>query len=209
MDIAFALYRGMTTLDFAGPHEMLAHHPEVTAHYLAAAAGPVRTDTGLEVTATAAFGELPRPDVIVVPGSGEYERVLDDEKELVDWLAAAYPSATWTTSVCTGSTLLAKAGILAGRPATTHWAARGLLEGLGARVSTERVVIDGDVITAAGVSAGLDMGLTLAARLWGERTARAVQLLVEYAPEPPYDSGSLEGVDPEVLAELGRLTARS
>lgn len=207
MDIAFALYPGMTLLDFIGPHETLAHHRDVTAHYLAARPGPVPADTGLAVTATGTFADLPRPDIIVVPGSGQWQRVLDDESELVAWLAAAHGTATWTTSVCTGSTLLAKAGILTGRPATTHWAVRDTLAGLGAKVSTDRVVVDGDVITAAGVSAGIDMGLALAAKLWGETTARAIQLLIEYAPEPPFDSGSFEGADPEVVAEVARMAA--
>jgi transcriptional regulator GlxA family with amidase domain len=121
---------------------------------------------------------------------------------LVDWLASAHTTATWTTSVCTGSTLLAKAGILDGRPATTHWGARDLLASLGAVVRHERVVRDGSVITGAGVSAGIDMGLTLAAELWGEETARAIQLFLEYDPQPPFDSGSPEKASPETLATL-------
>ena len=207
MDIAFALYPGMTALDFIGPYEMLSHVPGVTCHYLAARPGPVACDTGLQVTATTAFADLPRPDVIVVPGSGLWEQVLEREDALVAWLAAAHPTATWTTSVCTGSTLLAAAGILTGRPATTHWAVRDHLAGQGARVSTDRVVVDGDVITAAGVSAGLDMGLVVAARLWGDLRAQSIQLFVEYAPQPPFSAGSLETAPPEVLAELGRMMA--
>ncbi|MFC4562274.1 DJ-1/PfpI family protein [Nocardiopsis mangrovi] len=205
MDIAFALYPGMTLLDMTGPHEVLAHVPGVDCHYIAARTGPLACDTGFQVTATAAFADVPRPDVIVVPGSGEFARVLEDETELVDWLAAAHPSATWTTSVCTGSTLLAKAGILTGRAATTHWGARDLLGELGAEVSTDRVVVDGDVITAAGVSAGIDMGLTLAARLWGEETARAIQLFIEYAPEPPFTPVGAEDAGPEMVEALDRI----
>ncbi|MFC3997539.1 DJ-1/PfpI family protein [Nocardiopsis sediminis] len=205
MDIAFALYPGMTLLDMTGPHEVLAHHPEVTCHYLATRPGPLATDTGFQVTATAAFSDLPRPDVIVVPGGGGYARALEEETELVDWLAAAHPSAAWTTSVCTGSTLLAKAGILTGRPATTHWGARDVLGGLGAQVSTDRVVVDGDVITAAGVSAGIDMGLTLAERLWGLETARAIQLFIEYAPEPPFTPVASEEAGPEMVEALDRI----
>ncbi|MBB4934467.1 transcriptional regulator GlxA family with amidase domain [Lipingzhangella halophila] len=209
MDIAFAMYPGMTVLDLTGPHEILAHHPEAAVHYLAATPGPVRCDSGMEVTATGTFGDVPSPDVIVVPGSSQWRRALEEQRELVAWLALAHPSASWTTSVCTGSTLLAKAGILSGRTATTHWGVRDVLGGLGAEVSTERVVVDGDVITAAGVSAGIDMGLVLAARLWGENTARAIQLFVEYAPEPPFDSGNPETAPPEMLDQVARLLPRS
>ncbi|GAB3477465.1 DJ-1/PfpI family protein [Nocardiopsis coralliicola] len=202
MDIAFALYPGMTALDFAGPHEVLTHLPSVTSHYVAASAGEVECDSGLKVRAEEDFAAVPRPDVVVVPGSGQFEAVLEREAALIEWLAAVHPAATWTTSVCTGSTLLAAAGILRDRPATTHWGARQLLAGQGVRVVTDRVVVVGDVITAAGVSAGLDMALTLADRLWGEQTARALQLFLEYAPEPPFDSGSLETADPAVVDHL-------
>jgi transcriptional regulator GlxA family with amidase domain len=209
MEIAFALYPGMTALDFTGPHETLVHIPGITARYLAARPGPVRCDSGLEVTATGVFGDLPRPEVIVVPGSGQWRRVLEEEVDLVAWLAAAHPHTAWTTSVCTGSTLLAKAGILDGRPATTHWAAREDLRALGAEVSTDRVVIGDRVITAAGVSAGIDMGLTLVARLRDDDTARAVQLFIEYAPEPPFDSGTLETAPPSVVQRLTTLLAEA
>ncbi|GLW07206.1 glutamine amidotransferase [Microtetraspora sp. NBRC 13810] len=205
MDIAFALYTHMTALDLTGPHETLAHLAGVDAHYLAARPGPVRCDSGLQITATGVFADLPRPDVIVVPGSGRWREVLEEQGELVDWLAAAYPHTTWMTSVCTGSTLLAKAGILTGRPATTHWGAREDLRALGAEVSNARVVVDGNVITAAGVSAGIDMGLTLVSRLWDDEAAQAAQLFLEYAPEPPFESGNLETAPPNVVQRLGSL----
>ncbi|ASU83921.1 glutamine amidotransferase [Nocardiopsis gilva YIM 90087] len=205
MDIAFVLYPGMTALDLTGPYEVLAPNPGVRAHFVAATPGPVTCDSGMVITAGSALGDLPRPDVIVVPGGSGWRAALDNETELVAWLAAAYPHATWTTSVCTGSTLLAKAGILTGRPATTHWSVRDVLADLGATVSTERVVIDGDVVTAAGVSAGIDMGLRLAAEVWGEETAQRIQLVLEYDPQPPFDTGSVDSAPPEMVEAVRRL----
>ncbi|MEU4746872.1 DJ-1/PfpI family protein [Actinosynnema sp. NPDC023658] len=116
------------------------------------------------------------------------------------WLPRVPPAATWTTSVCSGSTLLAQAGILDGRPATTHWAVRDELAALGAVVSTDRVVVDGDVVTGAGVSAGIDMALTLVGRIWGDDRARFTQLLIEYDPDPPYRTGSPEAAPAELVA---------
>jgi transcriptional regulator GlxA family with amidase domain len=138
------------------------------------------------------------PDLIVVPGSSRWRTALDDDA-LIAWLASAHTAATWTTSVCTGSTLLAKAGVLAGRRATSHWAVLDTLAAGGAVACSERVVVDGDVMTSAGVSAGIDMGLTLAATLFGERTARIIQLALEYDPEPPFDSGSPRTAAPELV----------
>jgi transcriptional regulator GlxA family with amidase domain len=199
MDAAFVLYEQMTALDLVGPYEMLAANPEITPHFVAERHGPVRADVGLEFNATATFDELPRPDLIVVPGSSRWRSVLETGDALVAWLAAAHPETTWTTSVCTGATLLAKAGILNGRPATTHWLAREVLAELGAKVSTDRVVIDGDVVTAAGVSAGLDMGLTLVAKLFGDDRGKLIQLVTEYDPQPPFDTGSVEKAPAELV----------
>ncbi|GAB3277620.1 DJ-1/PfpI family protein [Parasphingorhabdus pacifica] len=198
MDIAFVLYDRMTALDVIGPYEVLANAPSVTAHFVAARRGAVRCDAGLPLHATAAFEELTNPDVIVVPGSSFWRDALADD-ELVDWLAKAHPAAAWTASVCSGSTLLAKAGILTGRGATTHWAVRGTLMGLGADVLDERVVVDGDVITGAGVTAGLDMALTLTSILWGDKVARTIQLAIEYAPQPPFDTGTPERAPAEIV----------
>ncbi|GLZ11920.1 glutamine amidotransferase [Actinomadura sp. NBRC 104425] len=199
MDAAFVLYDNMTALDLIGPADAIAAMPEVTAHFVAARPGPVRCDSGLVIQADTAFDDLPRPDLVVVPGSSTWDAALDNEP-LLAWLAAAHPTAVRTASVCTGSTLLAKAGILTGRRATTHWLARDLLADLGAVVSTERVVVDGDVITAAGVSAGIDMALTLIADLWDADRAQLVQLMFEYAPRPPFDAGSPETAPPQVVA---------
>jgi transcriptional regulator GlxA family with amidase domain len=199
MDIAFVLYPRMTALDLVGPYEVLGHQPEVTSHFVAASREPVVTDAGLVIMPTTTFAELDRADVIVVPGAGGWAKALE-EGVVADWLRKAHPTATWTTSVCSGSTLLAQAGILDGRPATTHWALRDELAACGALVSTDRVVVDGSVVTAAGVSAGIDMALALAGRIWGEERARLVQLFIEYDPEPPYRVEVPEEPSAELLA---------
>jgi len=201
VNAAFVLYDNLTALDLVGPYEVLAGHSQVTPHFVAARAGKVRSDNGLALHADVAFDDMPAPDLIVVPGSSRWRSALDDEA-LIAWLASAHKMATWTTSVCTGSTLLAKAGILAGRRATSHWAVLDTLAADGAVVCSERVVVDGDVITSAGVSAGIDMGLTLAAALFGETAARTIQLALEYDPEPPFDSGSPNTAAPELVAFL-------
>lgn len=201
MRTAFVLYDQMTALDMVGPYEVLAGHPRVTPHFVAHHTGNIRCDNGLAIAADTTFDELPDPDLIVVPGSAHWRTALADE-QLIGWLAAAHPKATRTTSVCTGSTLLAKAGILAGRRATSHWLARDTLTEFGAIVHAERVVIDRDVITSAGASAGIDMALTLAASLWGEGTAGVIQLALEYDPQPPFDYGSPEKAPPEIVAAV-------
>ncbi|PKW19921.1 DJ-1/PfpI family protein [Saccharopolyspora spinosa] len=199
MDIAFALYDKFTALDLIGPYETLAGHPDVTPHFVAGDLSTVRCNSGLPIQPTTTFAELDRPDVVVVPGSPAWRAALDDEA-LVSWLAAVHPSTTWTTSVCTGSLLLAKSGALAGKRATTHWTTREALAELGAEVATERVVFDGKVVTGAGVSAGIDMALSLAAELWGEDTAKMIQLMLEYDPQPPFDTGSPEKAGPALVA---------
>ncbi|MGP4020372.1 DJ-1/PfpI family protein [Saccharopolyspora sp. 5N708] len=201
MDIAFVLYDRFTALDLVGPYEALAAHPEVTAHFVAAGRGVVRCDSGLPIQATATFDELTRPDIVVVPGGRGWRSALDDAA-LPSWLAAVHPHTTWTTSVCTGALLLAKAGILTGKRATTHWTTREVLAEMGVEVATERVVFDGKVVTAAGVSAGIDMGLALAVEMWGRETGERIQLAMEYDPQPPLDSGSPEKAAPAVVAAV-------
>ncbi|MER7083546.1 DJ-1/PfpI family protein [Saccharopolyspora kobensis] len=201
MDIAFVLYDEFTALDLIGPYEVLAGPDSVTPHFVAASRDTVVCDSGLPIRPTTTFAELTGPDVVVVPGSSQWRAALE-RTELTTWLAAVHPTTTWTASVCTGSTLLAKAGILADRPATTHWAVRDVLAELGAQVRTDRVVVDGDVITGAGVSAGIDMALLLAARMWGEDSAKLIQLALEYDPQPPFDSGSPDKAGPELAAAV-------
>lgn len=203
MEIAIPLYDQMTALDAIGPYEALNRIPGSRVRFVGAAIGEVRTDTGmLGLTVDAALEDVTRPDVVVVPGGIGSRAVAEDERWIA-WAREAHAHTTWTTSVCTGALLLGAAGILDGLRATTHWSSVALLGEYGAEpVSDERVVEDGKVITAAGVSAGIDMGLTLAARLAGEDVARAAQLMLEYAPEPPFDGGTLATTPPAALERL-------
>lgn len=192
MHVAIPLYDGFTALDAVGPYTTLAYAPGVKVTFVAAERGPVVDDRGtLTITATATYAELPDPDVVLVPGGFGTLAALSDQA-LVGWIAAAGGQARWTTSVCSGSLLLGAAGLLKGRKATSHWAVLDLLAEYGAEAVSERVVVDGTVVTAAGVSAGIDMGLTLLAQTSDVETAEAVQLLMEYDPEPPFNAGSLK-----------------
>lgn len=204
MEIAIPLYPGFTALDAVGPYEVLSRLPGATVRFVAAAAGPVTTDTGmLTLVAERSLDAMPTPDVVVVPGGFGTRALLGDE-QLLGWLRGAHETTTWTTSVCTGSLLLAAAGILDGLEATTHWAAMALLGELGATPVQRRVVEQGKVITGAGVSAGIDMALTLAERIAGRSTAEAIQLGIEYDPEPPFDCGS-PAKAPHAVAALAQV----
>lgn len=190
MQIAIVLFDRFTALDAVGPYETLGRLPDAETVFVAERTGPVRTDTGfLAITADKTLEEVPRPDIVVVPG-GPGQTPQMENAALLDWLRAADASSAWTTSVCTGSLLLAAAGLLQGRRATSHWLALDHLKRYGAEPTGERVVTDGKYVTAAGVSSGIDMGLTLLGRIAGDEHARAVQLLTEYDPQPPYDAGS-------------------
>ncbi|MEU1462045.1 DJ-1/PfpI family protein [Streptomyces sp. NPDC005727] len=190
MQIAVVVYDRFTALDAVGPYEMLSRAPGAETVFVAERPGPVRTDTGaLAVVADRSLDEVPAPDVVLVPG-GPGQSALMEHGPLLDWLRAADATSTWTTSVCTGSLLLAAAGLLDGRRATSHWLALDQLERYGAAPAEERVVSDGKYVTAAGVSAGIDMGLALLGRIAGDEHARAVQLATEYDPRPPYEAGS-------------------
>lgn len=190
MQIAIALFDRFTALDAVGPYEILSRAPGAEAVFVAERAGSVRNDSGsLDLVAHRTFDEVPAPDLVIVPG-GPGQRHQMENENLLGWLRRADEVTTWTTSVCTGSLLLAAAGLLKGRRATSHWLALDTLKGHGAEPTGERVVLDGKYVTAAGVSAGIDMGLTLLGRIAGDRTAQAVQLLTEYDPQPPYDAGS-------------------
>jgi transcriptional regulator GlxA family with amidase domain len=202
VQIAYLLYDRFTALDITGPHEVLNSIPGVESVFVAEQAGPVRNESGsLALVADRAIAEVPHPEIVVVPG-GFGTRVLLDREPLLDWLRGVHETSTWTTSVCTGSLLLAAAGLLEGAPATTHWLARERLASLGARVVPERVVRHGKILTAAGVSAGIDMALELVARIHGEDMAKAIQLGIEYDPQPPFDSGSEEKASPATVELL-------
>jgi putative intracellular protease/amidase len=200
LQIAIPLYDRVTALDAVGPYEVLSRVPGAAVTFVGERTGPVRTDTGsLALTVDAPLDDVPDPDVVVVPG-GPGTRAMLDPGPLPDWIAAAHRSTRWTTSVCTGALLLGTAGVLDGLEATTHWAALDLLDGLCATaVGDRRVVVQGKVVTAAGVSSGIDMALWLAAQLAGDDVARAIQLGIEYDPQPPFDSGSVATADPAIV----------
>ncbi|WHM35530.1 DJ-1/PfpI family protein [Streptomyces sp. BPTC-684] len=202
MQIAILLYDRFTSLDAIGPYEMLCRLPDTETVFVAAQAGPVTNDRGsLRIIAEKTLDEVRSPDVVVVPGGPGTGDIAHDEA-LTGWLRAVDATTTWTTSVCTGSLLLAGAGLLTGRRAATHWLAYDALAALGAEPTAERVVTDGKYLTAAGVSSGIDMGLTLVGRLAGDEYAQAVQLLTEYDPQPPYDAGSAAKAPAELVAKL-------
>ncbi|MEO7428996.1 MAG: DJ-1/PfpI family protein [Acidimicrobiales bacterium] len=192
MDIAILLFDRLTALDAVGPYEVLSRLPDATVTFVATQPGPKRTDTGfLALTADASLNDMPRPDIVLVPGGpGQAEAERDDA--VLDWLRSAHETSTWTTSVCTGSLVLGAAGLLQGLRATTYWLALPALARHGAIPTDERVVVDGKVVTAAGVSSGIDMALTLAAMIGGDDLARMLQLGIEYDPQPPFDSGSAQ-----------------
>lgn len=192
MQIAIVLYPGFTALDFVGPYEILRWLPGADVRFVWHEPGPITADSGvLVVAATHSFAETPSPDVILVPGGMTTMEHARDEKVL-DWVRAAHETATWTTSVCSGSIILAAAGLLKGKRATSHWAALGALKALGVQpVGDERIVHEGQIVTSAGVSAGIDMGLWLAGQIGGEGRAKVIQLSMEYDPQPPFDSGHM------------------
>ena len=202
MRIAFFLYEGLTTLDIIGPHDVLSRLPDAEAISVGKTKGPFMADTGvLGLTATHTIDEVDAADILVVPGgvAGTFAAAADEE--ILEWVRSIDAGSTWTTSVCTGSLILGAAGVLEGKRATTHWAAVDSLAGLGAiPVAGERVVFDGKVVTAAGVSAGIDMALTLAARLTDDDFAKALQLAIEYDPQPPFDAGSKDKAGEEIAA---------
>lgn len=190
MQCAIVLYDRFTALDAMGPYEVLTRTPGIETVLVADKAGPVTNDLGnLTVVAAASFDDVPEPDIIVVPGGpGQTAQAADGP--LANWLRRVDRTSTWTTSVCTGALILATAGLLSGRRANTHWLATDQLAEHGVTHSPERFVKDGKYITAAGVSAGIDMALTLAAEIAGDESAQAVQLIIEYAPEPPFHAGN-------------------
>ncbi len=207
MNIAIVLYDRFTALDAIGPYEVLSRLPGASVAFVAAEAGPVRTDNGmLTLIAERSLEQAPRPDIVLVPG-GPGEVAARAGGATLDWLRQVDSTSTWTTSVCTGSLILAAAGLLDGRRATSHWLAMDELRRLGAEPVQERVVFDGKLVTAAGVSAGIDMALTLAARIAGDTVAQAIQLGIEYDPQPPFDAGSPRKA-PAAVVELLRSRSR-
>jgi putative intracellular protease/amidase len=191
MDIALLVFPRLTALDAIGPYEVLQRLPGARVKFVAAGRGVYRTDQDmLGLVADFATSEVTSADILLVPGGIGTRPLVEDEPTL-EWIRAIDAGSTWTTSVCTGSLLLGAAGLLQGKRATTHWAALDMLKEFGATPVSERVVERGKVITAAGVSSGIDMALRLAAHVAGDEIAQAIQLGIEYDPQPPFDSGSV------------------
>jgi transcriptional regulator GlxA family with amidase domain len=206
MEIAILLFDRLTTLDAVGPYEVLSRIPGATVKMVAKQAGPQRNDTGsLALVADYALAEVPQPDIFVVPGGPGQTALMDDE-EVLSWVRRAHETSKWTASVCTGSLVLGAAGLLNGLKVTSHWLAYDALQALGAEPTEQRVVIEGKIITAAGVSAGIDMALTLVAKECGEEVAQSIQLGIEYDPQPPFDAGAPSKA-PAAIVE--RLRSRS
>jgi transcriptional regulator GlxA family with amidase domain len=205
--VAIPLFDGLTALDAIGPYEVLSRAPGWELTFVADAPGGKRTENDLlTLNADAALSELPRPDVVVVPGGGGTRTT--DNTELVEWIRSAHEHTRWTTSVCTGSLLLGRAGVLEGIRATGHWMHLESLRQYGAEPISERVVEQGKVITAAGVSSGIDMALRLLQIELGDEIAQAVQLSIEYDPQPPFDAGSPDKAPPQIVELVRRATER-
>jgi putative intracellular protease/amidase len=190
VQVVIPIFDRITALDAVGPYEVLSRLPGAEVVFAALEPGPKRTNTrALALHADRALADVPHPEIVVVPGGFGTRELMTDET-LLDWLRTAHETSDWTTSVCTGSLLLGAAGILRGLRATSHWLALDLLPELGAEPTGERVVEQGKVITAAGVSAGIDMALRLAELVAGAEVAQRIQLSIEYDPQPPFDAGS-------------------
>ena len=199
MDIAIVVFPQLTALDALGPYQVLTRLPGADVTFVADRKGEVRDDIGLVAfPVERTFADAPRPDVIVVPGGTITRKMARDGHPSVAWIREVHAHTEWTTSVCTGSLLLGAAGVLKGLEATTHWASLDQLADLGARPTLQRVVFQGKVVTGAGVSAGIDMALTLVGLMEGADLAEAVQLGIEYDPQPPYDAGAPSKARPEI-----------
>jgi putative intracellular protease/amidase len=204
VQIAAVLFDRLTALDLIGPYEVLQRLPGARVTFVGHRRGEVRTENGfLGLSVDATFEEIPHPDVVVVPGGIGTRALLRDEP-LLSWLRQAHETTVYTTSVCTGSLLLGAAGLLQGLTATTHWAVLEMLRDFGAEPTSQRVVehLDRRIITAAGVSSGIDMALRLSELLVDDVAAKAMQLIIEYDPQPPFDAGARDKAGDEVVARV-------
>jgi putative intracellular protease/amidase len=204
VSIAIPLFPRFTALDGIGPYEVLQRIPHFDVTFIGHERGVVRSENGfLGIEVDATFEELPRPDVIVFPG-GVGTRALMDDQRVLDWVRTAHETTTFTTSVCTGSLVLAAAGLLQGLSATTYWSVLPMLEQFGATPTGQRVVehLESRIITAAGVSSGIDMALRLVEIMVDTTAAQAAQLMIEYDPQPPFDCGAPEKVDQTIMTRV-------
>lgn len=205
MHIGLLLFPDVQQLDLTGPYDVFASLPGVSVHLLWKDTAPLRSSSGLSLVADTTFADCPALDVLCVPGGSGVEALMEDE-QVLGFLREQAAIARYVTSVCTGSLVLGAAGLLQGRRATTHWAYHDLLGPLGATAVKQRVVRDGHLITGGGVTAGIDFALTLVAELFDEKTAKVLQLQIEYAPAPPFDAGSPETAPAAVLEQGWRNT---
>ena len=209
MRISILVFERLTALDAIGPYEVLSRLPGAELEFVAKEAGQVRTDTGaLGVSADKSLADTAPPEILLIPGGAGNRPLLEDD-EVLDWVRDAHENTTWTTSVCTGSLVLGAAGLLEGVRATSHWAYVERLREYGAEPAKERVVIDGKIVTAAGVSSGIDMALTLVAEIAGAEVAQAIQLGIEYDPAPPFDAGSPDKAPPAIVELIRGLEAQA
>ena len=199
MQIAIALYPELTALDFVGPYQVFANLPGAEIVLCAEQRGRLQDDTVLAIEVEHTFDDVPRPDVLLVPGGFITRKIARDGGPIVDWVRQAHETTQWTTSVCTGSLILGAAGLLQGKTATTHWGSYDHLAAYGATPTEQRVVRDGKVVTAAGVSSGIDLALWLVGEWAGPETAQAIQLGIEYDPQPPFDAGAPSKAPAEIL----------
>ena len=202
MNIAILLYEGVTALDAIGPYEVLASMPEAKIHFVAKTPGVITTHNGVPgLHADTALADMPAPDIFLLPGGPDVSAAAADE-EIIAWVQKAHETSKWSTSVCTGALILGAAGVLKGLTATTHWMFHDALKDFGATPTLQRVVREGKVMTAAGVSSGIDMALSLVAAEYGDDIAQEIQLIIEYDPQPPFDSGSPAKAPAHVIKSL-------
>jgi cyclohexyl-isocyanide hydratase len=205
--IGLLLFPDITQLDMTGPYEVFIKFPDAKVHLVWKTRAPVTAGGGMQIVPTMTFAECPQLDLICVPGGGGMNALLNDAATL-DFIRRQAKGARYVTSVCTGALVLGAAGLLKGKRAATHWLSREMLSVFGASPVTERVVIDGNVITGGGVTAGIDLVLTIAAEAFGPQVAQAIQLGIEYAPHPPFDAGTPERADPAIVAQVRAAAAK-
>jgi cyclohexyl-isocyanide hydratase len=207
ISVAFLLFPNVTQLDLTGPAQVLSRLGNVTLDLVWKDRDPVTTDAGFAILPTASFADVPRADILCVPGGMGVTDVIADD-EAMAWVRSVGAEARWVTSVCTGSLILGAAGLLKGYRAATHWSWREYLAMFGAEMVPERVVVDRNRVTGGGVTAGIDFALTLMAEVRGDQFAKAVQLSLEYDPAPPFDAGSPEKAGAELVATYQRRVAQ-
>jgi cyclohexyl-isocyanide hydratase len=200
-NIVIPLFPGVTQLDFTGPAQMFAYVPDATTCVVAESTTPISTDSGFSIVPGYDFENCPQADLICIPGGpGVFEAI--NHKALVDFVDRQCEGAQYLTSVCTGAFILGAAGRLKGRRATTHWGYTGALKACGAQFTPGRIVADGNLMTAGGVTSGIDFSLAVIAQIWGETLAKSIQLRMEYDPHPPFAGGHPSRSEPEILAEV-------